>query len=138
MQRRNIETLFSLNTLLYAIALVIALSLSWNTIKVIERNYSLEQEVSGLEEEIAILELENQNLKFNIEYYATDDFLEVAAKEKFNKKASGERVAVFEKDQFEPSQTALTIESPEPDEQAPDFEENLNAWWNFLFHNQAS
>ena len=140
MRRKNLEEIFTLNTLLYAVALVIALSLSWNTIKVIERNYSLEQEVDSLEEEVAILQLENQNLKFNIEYFKTDDYLEVAAKEEFNKRAPGEHVAVFEKDEFQPTQTSLTQQATtrQGDEQAPDYQENFNAWWDFLFGPRSS
>lgn len=138
MARKTVEDIFTLNTLLYVVALLIALSLSWNTARVIERNYALEQEVDSLEEEIAILDLENQNLKFNIEYYKTDDFLEIAAKEKFNKRASGERVAVFEKDEFEPTNTALTYQPDEEPEQAPDYQENFNAWWDFLFNSESS
>ncbi|MDX1766394.1 MAG: septum formation initiator family protein [Candidatus Saccharimonadales bacterium] len=138
MKRRKIESIFNLNNFLYFVALVIALSLSWNTVKVIERNYELEQEVDALEQEIAILDLENENLKFNIDYYETDDYLEVVAKEKFNKKAAGERVAVFERDDFQPTNTALTFDIDTTEPQEPDYKENLNAWWDFLFNNDPS
>ncbi|MDX1765387.1 MAG: septum formation initiator family protein [Candidatus Saccharimonadales bacterium] len=138
MKKRSLEDVFNLNNLLYLVALVIALSLSWNTVKVIERNYSLEQEVDALEEEIAILSLENENLKYNIAYYETDDYLEVVAKEKFNKRAAGERVAVFEKDDFQPTKTALNADIPEEPDQEPDYKENFSAWWDFLFNNDPS
>ena len=138
MARNKVDSIFSVNTLLYLVALLIAVSLSWNTVRVIERNYALEQEVDSLEEEIAILSLENENLKFNIEYFKTDDYLEVAAKEKFNKRAPNERVAVFERDEFQPTNTALNFETELESEQEPDYKENFNAWWDFLFNSDPS
>ena len=138
MAHNRLESFFSLNTLLYAIALVIAVSLSLNTVSVIERNYTLEQEVESLQEEISILSLENENLKFNIEYYKTDDYLEVAAKEKFSKRGTGESVVVFERDEFTPTNTALSFETVEQEEQQADFKENFNAWWDFLFSSDST
>jgi FtsZ-binding cell division protein ZapB len=76
MAQSNFEKIFNLNNALYFVALLIALWFSVNTIRVIERNYSLEQEVGSLQEEVSILELENERLKYNIAYFETDDYLE--------------------------------------------------------------
>jgi cell division protein FtsB len=123
----NFRQLLESAQLSVIIAAIIGVSLIWSTIKAVQRNYELQGQVDALEEEIAVLELENQNLKLGIEYYKTDTFLELEARQKFNKAAPGEGVLLLPKDG----------DGPEAEQDLSDTQEeeksNFEQWKYFLF-----
>ena len=112
--------------------LVVAVSLMLNTVKVVQRNYELQQDVDVLADEVALVEVQNQNLKYNIEYYKTDSFLEVEAKQRFNLAEKGEKVILLPKDgDADPDELNDTFQ--EPTEPRPQYQENFEKWMIFLF-----
>ena len=76
------------------ILVVFSILLGWNTYQVILNNYKFQQTVDELNDEIAVLELENQKIKYDIEYYKTDSYLEQRARESLNLRAKGEEAIV--------------------------------------------
>ncbi len=112
--------------------LVVAISLMFNTLKVIQRNYELQQQLDTLADEVALIEVENQNLKFNIQYYETDAYLEVEAKRRFNLAETGEKVILLPKDGDLP-QEQLRTRVEEQQATQPQYEQNLDKWRAFLF-----
>ena len=76
------------------ILVVFSVLLGWNTYQVILNNYKFQQTVDELNDEIAVLELENQKIKYDIEYYKTDSYLEQRARESLNLRAKGEEAIV--------------------------------------------
>lgn len=125
---------FGINELLLIGALLVALGLGWNTVSAMQHNYKLQQQFSQLESEVELLDLENQNIKYNIEYLKTDSYLELAAREKFNKAAQGETMVNLPN-----TNDSKTVEnSVTTDQLAVDNEEgsgwraNLVSWWQFL------
>jgi len=129
------RNLFEQNQIVQVFGVVIAVSLIWNTVKVVQKNYGLQAQVDKLSDEISILELQNQQLQYDIGYFKTDEYLELAAREKFNKRADGERVIALPKD--DPSDPLP------PEEQAklipkPQYQENLEQWLYFLFGREPS
>jgi cell division protein FtsB len=137
MANRSLRELFEPANLLFVLAAVVATSLIWSTAKAIETNYHLQQEVDDLNNQISILELENDNLRFNIEYYKTSNYLELAAREKFNKKAAGEKVVFLSKDEEDSTQADQT-EAPQQVEDKPLYRQNLDQWLYFLFDKEPS
>jgi len=109
------------------VAAIIALSLIWSTVKAVQKNYELQAQVDSLEEEISLLELENENLKLGIDYYKTDTYLELEARQKFNKAARGESVLLLPKDGDGPE--AETENQQESESERT----NLEQWTYFLF-----
>lgn len=122
----KIKKIFDPQNLVLFLFTVIALSMAWNTADAIQRNYELQESIARLQQEIDILELENTNLTFNIEYYKSDTYLELAAREKFNKAQAGERVLLLPKD--------LDVNFTEESEIIPEASEssNFQRWLNFL------
>ena len=117
---------------IFALFLVIALSLIYNTLTVIQKNYELQQQVDELAQEVALIELENQNLALNIEYFKTDAYLEAEAKRRFNLSEPGEGVILLEKDGDNPIlETPFDEAQPEPVK--PQYQENFDSWMTFLF-----
>lgn len=134
--KKSWRNLFELNQIVQIVGIVISLSLIWNTVEVVQKNYRLQAQVDELESEIELLELENQNLEYNIAYYQTDEYLELAAREEFNQKAPGERVVAL------PAEDAVYVS---PEEQAennsepkPQYQQNLDQWLYFLFDQEPS
>jgi cell division protein FtsB len=128
----KLRTYFETKNITFFVFALIAFSLSWSTVKVIQRNYDLQQQVRGLEDEVSLLELENSNLKLNIEYYKTDAFLELEARAKFNKADRGESVVLLPKD-INPEiavEEDLTKVTPLPEERG--ITANFNSWLDFL------
>jgi len=114
---------------------IIVLMVSWSGVKAIQTNYELQKKIARLEQEVAIADLEKQNLALENEYLKTDQFLELAAREQFGKARLGEKVYIIPKD------VALkyTVKSPDTKEKQkqqtakPAYQQNLEDWVNFFF-----
>ena len=76
---------------------VVALSVSWTSTKIIQRNYGLLKEISVLEQKVRLDELAVENQKLMNEYYKTDAYLEIAARKQFNKALPGEKLMLVPK-----------------------------------------
>lgn len=124
--------LLNSRTAVTGLFLVVALSLAFNTVKVVLRNYELQQEVDTLADEVSLIELRNQNLRYNIEYYKTDAFLETEAKRRLNLAAPGEKVVLLPKDGDIEAEDALE-QAQEEAEPKPQYQENFENWMIFLF-----
>lgn len=116
---------------------IIILLVSWSGLKVLQTNYELEKQISGLAQRNTIQQLENENLKLRNKYLESDQYLELTARRQFNKAASGEQLYLV------PESTALakTIDLPKEKVQTkpgkqpkPKYQQNLDDWYSFLFH----
>lgn len=116
---------------------VLVLLVSWSGVKVIQTNYNLEKQITRLQQEVEVLELENSNQKLRNQYYNTDQFLELAARRQFGLAAPGEKLILV------PKQVALahTVDLPKMDEkevapvvERPKYQENFEAWVDFFLH----
>ena len=125
--------------------LLIALLVTWSSVRVVQTNYDLQKEMSTMQQINDVQRLKNDNLKLRNEYYKTDAYLELAARRHFNKAAPGEKLIIVPKD----IALAHSIELPMPKTAADtireantasgtSFQRNFNAWLDFLFHRQAS
>jgi cell division protein FtsB len=117
--------------------LVIALMVSWSSVKAIETNYGLQKQIAALRQENAVKQLANENLKLENEYYESSQHLELAARRDFGLAAPGETVLNV------PRSVALSFtvdlpkaEEPEskPQTEEPAYQRNFQAWLDFLFH----
>lgn len=123
---------------------VIALLVTWSSVKVVQTNYGLQKQLSALQQQNDVQELTNNNLKLQNQYYNTDQYLELSARQHFNRAAPGETLLIV------PKEVAMghTIDVPKPQttvdsvlatDQASggSLQRNFNAWLDFLFHRQA-
>jgi cell division protein FtsB len=118
--------------------LVIVLLISWSGIKVIDTNYRLQKQISELEQQVQVQKLTNTNIKLENDYYQTDQYLEIAARQNFGLAKPGETVLNV------PQNVALahTVDVPDADQveakktqaKRPAYQRNFQAWINFLFH----
>lgn len=122
--------------------LVIVLLVSWSGVKVIDTNYRLQKEISRLEQQNQVRRLTNVNLKLQNQYYQTDQYLEIAARQDFGLAAPGETVLNV------PAQVALahTVDLPDTEQvevrktkaKQPSYQRNFQAWVDFLLNRHFS
>jgi len=113
--------------------LIVAISVTYSSAKIIHKNYQLEQQITILQQENALQEQVNSNQKLTNEYYKTDAYLDLAARKFFNKAATGETLVLV------PEEVAMRYTTPIPDptknssnKNTPTFLTNWRTWINFL------
>ena len=122
-----------------AIFLVIVLLISWSGVKVIQSNYELQRQISQLQQENQVQQLENNNLKLQNEYFNTNQYLELAARQNFGLGKPGETELIV------PANVALahtvTIgdssnKTTKASSKQPAYQRNFEAWINFFLHRE--
>ena len=124
--------------LLFVLAVLL---LSWSGIKTIQTNYGLQKQIASLEKQNDLQALSNDNLKLQNQYYNSNQYLELAARQNFGLGKPGEKELIV------PKRVALayTVELPEPTMQAkvasterqPAYKRNLESWLGFFLNRQS-
>ena len=121
---------FTTNNLVVVIGLFIAASWAWGSVQAMERNYALQKEVDYKRRELRLSELETQKLKFEQNYYKSEEYKELAVREKLGLVMPGEKVLILPPNSPQASageqKTAAATPRAVP-------ESNFQAWVNFLF-----
>lgn len=123
---------------------VIALLVTWSSVKVVQTNYDLQKQLSAMQQQNDVQQLANNNLKLENQYLNTNEYLELAARRHFNKAAPGETLVIV------PKSVALahSVDLPAPKDSTTAADEaikasgsslqrNFNAWLDFLFHRES-
>ena len=117
---------------------VVVLLVSWSGVKAIDTNYILQRQISALEQQNTLHQLENNNLKLQNQYYNSNQYLELSARQSFGLAAPGEKEVIV------PQAVALSYVVPEPktspirpSAKLPFYERNLEAWLDFFLHRQG-
>lgn len=112
-----------------ALGLLIALSWSWGTVSTLQKNFELQQQVDTLDQEVALADLQNQNLKFQQNYLRSNEFLEISAREKLGKVAPGEKLIILPDSSGLIDKVAVTKKTPVSDVRPS----NFSQWMQFFF-----
>lgn len=126
--RHWFKKLYSLENVILLVAVVIALSWAWGTMDTLQNNFRLQGQVNGLKEEVTQSKLEADNLALENQYYASDEYLELEARERLNKAAPGEHLLLLPKNtpvkpEVAQGNNSLSIKPTN----------NFQAWLNFFF-----
>lgn len=115
--------------------LLVVLLISWSGVKTIEANYQLQKQISTLKQEIAVQQLENNNLKLQNAYLESDQYLELTARQNLALGAAGETEVIIPKN-VALAHTVTIPKQPTPQEVVkqtqPAYQRNLQAWLNFF------
>lgn len=119
---------------------VVVLLVSWSGVKSIDTNYALQQQVATLQQQNTVQELENNNLRLQNDYFNSDQYLELSARQNFGLAAPGETEVIV------PQSVALSYTVPvdAADTAAaragklPFYQRNFEAWVNFFLHRQPA
>jgi cell division protein FtsB len=120
----------------------ITLLITWSGVKAIDTNYGLQKQVATLQQQDTIQKLTNSNLALQNDYYNTNQYLEIAARESYGLGEPGETELLI------PTSVAMadttTLTNPEQQQAAtaaskqPEYQRNFEAWMDFLLHRQTS
>ena len=118
------------------IFVVIVLLISWSGIKTIQANYGLQKQISELHQENDVQSLQNTNLQLQNQYYNTNQYLEIVARENFGLGAPGETELLVPKSvamaHTVPLKAATTPKTDVPSQ--PFWQRNFEAWMDFFLH----
>ena len=120
--------------------LVIVLLVSWSGVKAIQTNYDLQKQVATLQQQNALSALKNTNLRLQNEYYNSNQYLELSARQNFGLGAPGETELLV------PKNVAMShlvnmpgaTNSSANKERKSWVDSNLTSWLDFFFHRQSS
>jgi len=115
---------------------LIVLAIAWSGAKTVQNNYELQKKIATLNQQNEVLELENANTMLQNQFYKTDEYLELSARQNLGLVAPGEQILIVPKD------VALkfvdnSLKSPPPanssiTDDRPGYVKNLEAWRDFL------
>lgn len=116
----------TLNNVVVAVALLIALSWAWGSIEMMQRNYDLQRMVDAKRQLVRREQLRVDTLAFEEKYYASAEYQDLALRQRLGRATPGERLLIV------PSTDQPTVmavnRSAHPIEQS-----NFQQWMNFLF-----
>ena len=108
-----------------------------------QSNYELQKKISKLQQENTVLYLENGNTYLQNQYYKTDQYLELSARQNLGLAAPGEQVLLVPRDvalrYVDPSldKTAVYVKDVAQDKR-PKYVKNLESWRDFLLGRNVS
>ena len=76
---------------------VIVLAITWSGVKTVQANYGLQKQISTLKQQNAVLSLKNQNAGLQNQYYKSNEYLDLTAREDLGLAAPGEQVMIVPK-----------------------------------------
>ncbi len=119
---------------------VIVLLTTWSGIKSIQTNYGLQKQISGLRQQNNVAELQNNNLQLQNQYFNSNQYLELAARQNFGLAVNGEKEIVVPVS----AAMAYTTELPTNTKvdatanQQPIYQQNFQSWVDFFLHRQSN
>ena len=127
---------------LYIFGIVI-LAIAWSGAKTVQSNYELQKKISKLQQENTVLYLENGNTYLQNQYYKTDQYLELSARQNLGLAAPGEQVLLVPRDvalryvDASLDKTAVYVKDTAQDKR-PKYVKNLESWRDFLLGRNVS
>lgn len=122
---------------LLSFALMILL-ISWSGVKAIDTNYRLQKQISQLEQQNAVAELSNNNLKLQNQYFNTEQYQELAARQNFGLAKPGETELLVSKSVALAHTTDVKnpedVQTTQTKAKQPAYQRHFQAWMNFFLH----
>jgi cell division protein FtsB len=124
------------NIVLYIFGLIV-LAIAWSGAKTVQNNYELQKQVTSLQQQNRVLSLLNANTYLQNQFYHTDEYLELSARQNLGLAAPGEQVLIVPKavamKYVDPSLAKTSgISENIPSDKRPNYVKNLEAWRDFL------
>lgn len=116
---------------------IIVLAIAWSGAKTVQNNYQLQKQITTLQQQNQLLALQNGNTFLKNQFYRTNTYLELSARQNLGLALPGEQVLVV------PKSTAMKYVDPklaknkqpvqlQPNDTRSKYVKNLEAWRDFL------
>jgi len=135
---RSLKDVRTLGVLVFVGVLLL---MTWSGIKVVETNYALQKQINELQQETDVVALQNETLRLRNEYYKTDAYLDLAARQNFGLALPGETEVLVPKDVALSKVTKLPenkVVTTDTDNNIPFYKKNFRSWVNFFLHREQT
>lgn len=122
----------TLNNGVLLVALIITVSWMWGTVGAIQQNFVLQQQVDSLSQQIGYQDLENQTLTFENQYFNSNEYLELAARDHLGKANPGEKLLILPPTTVSDTSTSQQVVATPITKRS-----NFQQWVYFLFGNKS-
>lgn len=110
------------------LGLLIAMGWMWGTVQTLQKNFTYQQQVDTLSQNVELEKLRNQNLQFQQRYFKSDEFLELSARQRLGKANPGEKLIILPDSRGIVDDTGMTTETSLRVRPS-----NLSQWMQFFF-----
>lgn len=122
---------FTINNAVIAVGLMIASGWVWGSLNVMQRNYTLQKELDDKSRQLLVAQLDTENAKLEQRYYQTDEYKELAVRQRLGLVTPGESVLIL------PPNSEAVKDADSASSQTSTISEvpisNFRQWINFLF-----
>jgi len=122
---------FNLNNAVILVAFVIASSWIWGSLQMMQRNFTLQKELDDKSRQLIVAQLDTDNAKLEQRYYKTDEYKELAVRQRLGLVTPGEHLLIL------PPNSQAVINSDKAAATRPSNADvqisNFGQWMNFLF-----
>jgi cell division protein FtsB len=131
---KNLQDIRTVGLLIFG---VIAVLVTWSGVGAVETNYNLQKQISQLQQQNNLSNLQNNDQQLQNEYYNTNEYVELQARELLGKALPGEKLVLVPQNVALantvsiPQDKTITATSPPL---KPTYQSNFEAWVNFFFH----
>jgi cell division protein FtsB len=117
------------NRIILLVLLIILVLIGLNLSKSLKKSSQINNEITGLQDEIQNLEKQNLELTELIEYFNSDAYIEERARVDLGLKKEGEKVVIL------PEISKVTDEDGQEAKQGDNLEKsNPRKWWDYFFN----
>ncbi|MBU1166858.1 septum formation initiator family protein [Patescibacteria group bacterium] len=128
---KNIWRIFFSSKIVVLVGLVLLVIVSAALVKELIRKHKINEEIAQVRYKIERLEKRNKDLTASIEYFSTDSYKEIQARQSLNFQKEGEK-AVAISTPAKPN-TDTESEITEKFENEVDERSNAKKWWDYFF-----
>jgi len=122
----------TLNNVVAAVALLIALSWIWGSLSVMQRNYDLQKDLELKKRQLQLAEVETKSIEFENRYYQTREYQELAVRNSLGLVLPGEKVLILP-DNTQAAKDADAKLDSSPSNSVVEKQSNYRQWMDFLF-----
>lgn len=114
---------------------VIVLAIAWSGARAVQNNYQLQKQISELNQQDRILSLQNGNTYLQNQFYKSNEYLELSARQNLGLAAPGEKVLVIPQSvamKYIDSKLATSTGGSAAPDSRSKYIKNLEQWRDFL------
>ena len=120
------------NNAVVAVAFFIAISWAWGSVSVMQRNYKLQREIDSKERQATLMSLENERLKYEQKYYQSDEYKEMAVRQRLGLVMPGEKVVSLPANSVGAKQWDASQQQKQTTNRVIEKPTNFESWMTFL------
>ncbi|NTW62453.1 hypothetical protein HGB25_03565 [Candidatus Saccharibacteria bacterium] len=121
----------NVNNAVILVAFIIAANWVWGSMVVMQKNFTLQKELDDKSRQLIVAQLDTENAKLEQRFYKTDEYKELAVRERLGLVTPGEGVLILPHN----SQATLDLDRDFQNKSTINIPQtsNFNQWMNFLF-----